>query len=256
MDWAVISINGSLLFVYMTLAFLVAYVRRRLDTVDVAWGIGFILVAWSSYLQQPSGLSLLLALLVSIWGARLSTHIGRRSFSSHQDDQRYTKLTRKWKGNIWARAYWSVFLLQGALILIVSLPVSLVAGQRTEELGWLTALGVVIWLGGFIIEVTADRQLRNFLSQPNHPKIMQRGLWRYSRHPNYFGELTQWYGLAAVALQVNYGWLGLIGPLTLTYLIIFISGLPPIERPRADDPDYQRYKRRTSALIPLPRRNT
>lgn len=239
----------------MSLAFVVAYKRRRLDTVDVAWGIGFILVAWSSYLQQPNRLSLLLALLVSIWGVRLSTHIGRRSLSSSHDDQRYTELTRKWKGNVWIRAYWSVFLLQGFLILVVSLSVSLVAGEHIEELGWLTILGAAIWLTGFITEATADRQLRDFLREPGHPKIMQRGLWRYSRHPNYFGELTQWYGLAVIALQVDYGWLGLIGPLTLTYLIVFISGLPPIERARADDPDYQRYKRQTSALIPLPRRS-
>lgn len=249
-----LSINAAALFVYMTAAYVIAYYRQRLDTVDVAWGIGFIVVAWSSYLQHHNDVSLLLAVLVTVWGARLASHIGQRSLKSLEDDARYTELSKKWRGNFWLRAYTSIFLLQGALIWIVSLPVSLASGYQSYSLSWLTVVGVWVWIAGFTIEAIADRQLRDFLSRSNHPKLFQGGLWRYSRHPNYFGELTQWYGIAIIALQVNYGWIGFIGPLVLTYLIMFVSGLPPIERAKAKDAEYQAYKKHTSALVPLPPR--
>lgn len=247
--------NLLVVFLYITLAYGIARWRRRLDTVDIAWGIGFMMLAWSSWAQHHSGRSLLLAILVSIWGFRLAIHIARRSLSG-PDDRRYVELTKKWRGNIWTRAYFSIFLVQGALVWIIGLPLGIATGRPLDGLGWLSVVGLIVWLGGFTIEATADRQLRNFLKRPDHPKIMQTGLWRYSRHPNYFGEITQWFGLAIIALQVSYGWVGLIGPLTLGFVIIFISGIPPIEKHRAKDAEYRAYQRRTSPLIPLPpRRN-
>ena len=250
----ILVINALLLFIYMTLAFGVAQARRRLDTVDVAWGLGFVLVAWAAELQQASGRSLLIALLVSIWGLRLAWHIGERS-RKRGEDPRYVELTQNWNGNIWLRAYLSIFLVQGALIWLVSLPVVMAAGRQLHGLSWLSVLGALIWLAGFVFEATADRQLANFLADKNHPKVLQTGLWRYSRHPNYFGELKQWGGIGIIALQASYGWLGLLGPLILSLLIIFVSGIPPIEKRRQKDADYQLYQRRTSPLIPLPSRH-
>jgi len=247
-------IDAALLFVYMTLAFGAARARRRLDTVDTAWGLGFVLVGWLAYTRQPSGRGLLIALLVSVWGLRLANHIWQRA-KRRGDDPRYAQLTQKWRGNVWQRAYLSIFLLQGALIWMVSLPIVTATGRQLNGLGWLSAAGALIWLLGFTIEVTADRQLSTFLSQKDHPKVLQTGLWRYSRHPNNFGELTQWWGIGVIACQASYGWWGLAGPLTLSWLIIFISGIPPIEKRRQKDSEYQAYQHRTSALIPLlPRR--
>jgi steroid 5-alpha reductase family enzyme len=252
----VLFLNLLVVLLFITAAYAVAYWRRRLDTVDIAWGVGFMLLAWSSWLQHHSSSSLLLAVLVSVWGVRLAFHIGQRSLRSPTDDHRYTELAKKWQGNIWVRAYFLIYLVQGALIWLVGLPLSLATRQQLHGQAWLSAVGVIVWLVGFAFESLADRQLRDFLGRPSHPKNMEEGLWRYSRHPNYFGELTQWWGIGIICLQVSYGWIGLFGPLMLTYLIIFISGIPPIERHRAKDPAYRAYQQRVSPLIPLPpRRN-
>ena len=236
----------------MSIWFLVAYERKRLDTVDTAWGLGFVVVAWSVYAQQPSTRSLMIAVLVSIWGVRLAYHIWRRSQRHSNDDPRYTELSSHWKGNYWVRAYYSIFLLQGALIMMASLPIVMAAGELINGRTWLTWLGLIIWLFGFIFEAIADQQLAEYLQLKNKPKVVQPGLWRYSRHPNYFGELVQWWAIGIIALQVWFGWVGLFGPLILSYLIIFVSGIPPIEKRRVKDPEYKAYQLQTSALIPLP----
>lgn len=246
--------NALILFIYMSLWFWVAKARNRLDTVDIAWGLGFIVVAWAVVVKTSSPRSLVIELLVSIWGVRLANHIGKRAMRKGEDP-RYIEMAKKWKGNVWSRAYVSIFLLQGALIWIISLPIVMAAGSPINGLGWLTVLGAIIWLKGFVIESVADRQLATFLQTKNHPKLLTTGLWRYSRHPNYFGEITQWWGIGVIALQTTGGWVGLAGPLLLTVLIVFVSGIPPIERKKANDPEFQAYKKRTSALIPWPPKN-
>lgn len=250
----ILLINAVLLIIYMTLAFMVGKSRKRLDTVDTAWGLGFVITAWSVAVQQPDKVTLLVAILVSIWGLRLSAHIGRRSMKG-PDDRRYAELSSKWRGNFWLRAYFSVFLLQGLLVWVIGLPVVMASGQNLQGLKLMVVLGSMIWLAGFIIETAADWQLRHFLQTKNRPKLLQTGLWRYSRHPNYFGELTMWWGIGLIALHASYGWIGLSGPLVLTVLIVFISGIPPIERRRAKDPAYRAYQNRTSPLILLPPRS-
>jgi steroid 5-alpha reductase family enzyme len=254
MDYAFstgLFVEAVLVLVYMTLAFFIARIRNRLDTVDVAWGLGFVLIAWSIFLQKPNDHSLLLASLISIWGLRLSRHIYRRS-KTKDDDRRYRELSRKWQGNFWLRAYCSIFLLQGLLVLIISLPIIVSANRSLHSFWWLSIFGGAIWLAGFVFEAIADHQLAVFLMQKNRPQVLQTGLWRYSRHPNYFGELTQWWGIALIALNVSYGWIGLLSPILLTVLIMFVSGIPPIERHRSKDPSYQLYQKQTSVLIPLP----
>jgi steroid 5-alpha reductase family enzyme len=250
---AVLAINLGLLFGVMTVAFLVAKRRQRLGTVDVAWGIGFIVVAWTAALYQPTSRSLVVTILVSIWGFRLVYHIYQRT-RTKGDDPRYTEMASKWSGHFWWRAYVWVFLLQGGLIWLISLPIALTVNPELEGLAWLTWLGVGLWLVGFVFEAVADKQLADFKRQKKHVPVLQTGLWRYSRHPNYFGELVQWWGIGIIALQVSYGWLGLLGPAILSMLIVFISGIPPIEKRREKDAIYQAYKQHTSPLIPLPPR--
>ena len=250
----ILGVNAALLLAYMTLWYLVAFKKRRLDVVDTVWGLGFVVVAWSSLLQHPVQRSLLIAVLVSLWGIRLAVHIWRRSQRRGSEDPRYSELSAKWQGNFWLRAYFSVFLLQGLLVWIISLPIDLEANRQINGLNWLSITGTLVWLIGFSFEAIADRQLTTFLRQQDHPKVMQTGLWRYSRHPNYFGELVQWWGIGIIALQVSNGWIGLIGPLTLSGLIIFVSGIPPIERRRQKDRAYRDYQQRTSVLIPWPSR--
>jgi len=249
----ILVVNAVLLAAYMTLCFGLARARGRLDTVDTAWGLGFVLAAWSAYIQHASPRGLLVAVLVSVWGLRLSYHIWRRN-RGREDDRRYREISRKWRGNLWRRAYMSVFLLQGGLVWLVSLPVVMVTGAKLVGLGWLSAAGTAVWLLGFTFEAVADYQLAGFLRAKDRPKVLQTGLWRYSRHPNYFGELTQWWAIGLIALQTSYGWIGLAGPLSLSLLIIFVSGIPPIEKHRQKDAEYQAYQKRTSPLIPLPPR--
>ena len=250
---AIFLISATLLFVYMSFAFFVAKWRNRLDTVDIAWGPAFVIVAWVSEIMQPSSRSLVIALLVSIWAIRLASHILDRA-RSHGEDPRYTELTKKWKGRKWPNAYSRIFLVQGFFVWVIALPVMMASRTGITGLKALLWIGVAVWLVGFVCEMTADRQLAAYVRQEKRPKVLQTGLWHYSRHPNYFGELLQWWGIGIVAAQASFGYIGLIGPLILTLLIIFVSGIPPIEKRRARDPEYREYQKRTSPLVLLPPR--
>jgi steroid 5-alpha reductase family enzyme len=240
------------LLVYMSLWFAVAKARKQLNYVDAAWGGGFVLTAWLVATDQPSARTLLLAILISLWGLRIAYHLTRRVLKSGEDP-RYQEMSKKWGGAFWPRAYLSVFILQGALILLICLPVFVITGEQNSDLAALSVLGTAIWFAGFAIESIADWQLKDFLSdKANKGKVMDQGLWRYSRHPNYLGELTQWWAIGIIALQVHNGWIGLLGPLTLTILIVFVSGIPPIEKRKKSDPAYAEYMRKTSPLILWP----
>jgi steroid 5-alpha reductase family enzyme len=221
--------------------------------VDTAWGGGFVLVAIVSVIANQNSRTELIFGLVLLWGLRLASHIWQRSISKGPDP-RYKELTAKWgKQRFWLHVYTNIFLLQGSLIWVVSLPI-MVAGSETTPIQTRTAVvGTILWLIGFIFESMADRQLNNFVKRPaNKGKVMQTGLWRYSRHPNYFGELLQWWAIALLVSDQLIGLIGLIGPLVLTWLIVFVSGIPPIEKRRLNDSTYQNYKKRTSPLVPWP----
>lgn len=247
-------INLLFMVLYMSWWFLQARRLKRLDLADVAWGGGFMLMATIGVILNPQTATWLIAVLVWIWGLRLALHIARRH-RGKQEDPRYTELSVKWRGHFWLRAYLSVFIVQAVLIWLVGMPITIVGANQEAVMGIWPVVGVVIWLIGFAIESWSDRQLSRFVAQPsNKGKVMDQGLWRYSRHPNYFGEITQWWGIWLVAMGTGYGWVGIIGPLTITLLIVFVSGIPPLERRYRDDAAYQSYRQRTSALIPWPPR--
>jgi steroid 5-alpha reductase family enzyme len=237
--------------VYMSVWFAFGKALKKLSVVDIAWGGGFILIAWLVAAQHHSARSWLIAVLVTIWGTRIIFHLGNRVLRS-KEDERYTELAKKWKGNYWLRAFFSIFMLQGLLVVAVGLPILVAANEQNENLGVLSVFGAALWALGFIIEAVADFQLRQFRKESQKGEVMDQGLWAYSRHPNYFGELMQWWAIAIIALQVMHGWIGLIGPLVLTTLIVFVSGIPPIEKKKQSDPAYADYMRRTSPLILWP----
>lgn len=253
MIWQLLGINAAIVFVWMCIWYVVAKERKQVNVVDVAWAGGFVLVAWSSFLQFDYARTLLMAGLVTIWGIRLTSHLYKRIIVGKHEDPRYLELMKNWGKNIWTRAFWSVFMLQGLLVLIISLPLTMSATETVVGRAWPIYVGVALWVAGYLIEKAADAQLAEFIAtRKNKKQVMDQGLWRYSRHPNYFGELTQWWGIGVIALQAKWGWLGLLGPLLLTYLIVFVSGIPPIERRKKSQPEYADYMRRTSRLIPLP----
>ena len=246
-----------ILFGYMSLWFLISVVKKRNDVADVAWGLGFILLTWSSFFLFASFSlrGLIASILVSIWGSRLAWHIHRRN-RNKKEDYRYLAWRKEWGRFFYIRSYFQVYLLQGALLYLIIVPVLLINSNTGSSFNIIDVLGILVWFLGFFFEAVGDAQLARFLQNPtNRGKIMQSGLWRYSRHPNYFGEVTQWWGIFLLALSLPSGWLGIIGPLTITILILKVSGIPMLEKKMAENPEFAEYKKKTSIFIPLPLRN-
>lgn len=263
-DWPAYGWTALGVLVFGSVAFVVAQRRRRLDIADVAWGGGLITAALISFLLQPEADSLTMAVrtlatsLVIVWGMRLSRHIWHR-IQARPEDERYVKMRAAWRGKLALNAFLRVFAGQAVLALLVATPVvvlNLTAANLAPNWGLALALaGGLLWLVGFVIEQRADQQLQRFLANPAHKgKLMTSGLWRYSRHPNYFGEVTQWWGLFVIGLGLPLGLWGLVGAGLITGLILFGSGIPLLEKKYAGRKDWQAYKRRTSKFIPWPPR--
>ncbi len=237
---------------YMSLWFVFSVIRHRNDVADIAWGLGFVLMAWSSFAMPGySFRGLLVTALVTIWGLRLSYHIYTRN-KDKPEDARYAVWRKTWD-NFLLRSFLQIFMLQGILLFLISLPVLFINGSHADTFAGTDVIGLLIWCIGFCFETVADSQLKSFISNPAHKgKIMDSGLWKYSRHPNYFGEVTQWWGIFILALSLPNALVTMIGPLTITILILFVSGIPLLEKKYAGRPDFEAYKKRTSIFFPLP----
>lgn len=236
--------------------FVVSLIKKRNDVADVAWGLGFVLLSWVSYLTtQLSGVrGLLVITLVSIWGFRLAWHIYSRN-KGKTEDYRYQEWRKQWGDLFYLRSYLQVYLLQGLFLFVIVLPVLIINKNAGPALGILDIVGVLVWLTGFFFESVGDAQLASFKKNPtNKGHLIQTGLWKYTRHPNYFGEVTQWWGIWLIALNTPFGWLGIIGPLTITFVILKVSGVPLLEKKMVENPEFAEYKRRTSMFFPLPRK--
>jgi steroid 5-alpha reductase family enzyme len=245
------------LFGYMNVWFVISLLKKRNDVADSAWGLGFVVVAWVAYFlsEETSLRGLVVNSLVTVWGARLAWHIYRRN-KGKSEDYRYLAWRQEWGKWFYLRSYAQVYLLQGALLYCIALPVMLVNRNVGQPLGVLDGLAFGVWLVGFLFEAVGDAQLARFISNPlNKGKIIQSGLWGYSRHPNYFGEVTQWWGIGLSALTVPGGAFGIIGPLTITFLILKVSGIPLLERKMVEKPEFAEYKKRVSMFFPLPPKN-
>jgi len=245
-----------IIIVYMNGWFLAAIRQRRNDVADVAWGFGFLLVAATSLmLCGPAGARpLLVTTLVAVWGIRLSLHIHFRN-RGKPEDFRYRNWREDWGSSFYRRTYLQVFILQGILLVLISVPVIYINSTSNPPLGYLDLLGVLLWASGFLFEAVGDFQLRRFARNPeNKGRIIQTGLWRFSRHPNYFGEVLLWWGIFAIALAVPGALWTVIGPATITYLILKVSGIPMLEAKYRGNAEYEAYQRRTSSFFPLPPR--
>jgi len=253
----VIAQAALVIFIYMTLVFVLALIKKNNGVVDIAWGLGFILVSLAVFLLRGGGQArqwLALA-LVALWGSRLALHIFRRN-RGREEDFRYAAWRRQWGKHFIIRSFGQIFMLQGLLLLLVSAPLLLIVGQEQPPLNLLDGLGVLVWLTGFSFETIGDRQLAAFIKDPaNLGKLMTGGLWGFSRHPNYFGEAALWWGMAVLALSAPRGWWGLIGPMVITFLLRFVSGVPLLEKKYRGRADFEAYKKQTSIFFPwFPRR--
>jgi steroid 5-alpha reductase family enzyme len=252
MQGSLIAASAAIL-VYMVIWFLVSLALRRNDVADVAWGGGFIVAALTT-LVSGDGMTpraLLVTALVIAWGLRLSLHIGPRN-RGKGEDPRYRKWREEWGRYATVRSFFQIFILQGVLLLVISLPVLRVITAPDTSLTLMDFLGSVVWLTGFLFETISDWQLLQYKKDPAHKgKVITTGLWRYTRHPNYFGEVTLWWGIYIIALNVPGGWMTVIGPLTITFLILKVSGIPMLEKKYEGNAEFEEYKKRTSAFFPM-----
>ncbi len=242
-----------IIFVYASAWFAIAVYKKRNDVADIAWGLGYIIICgFLFYTYPPSKVSILLYTLVTLWGLRLSIHIYIRN-KNKTEDFRYKAWRHEWGKNFYIRSYFQVFLLQGFFLLIIISPVIHAAVELPVKLNRYTWIGLCCWIIGFYFQLVADWQLVVFKSnQKNKGLIIQTGLWKYSRHPNYFGELLMWWGIFIITLPFVNSFYFIISPLTITLLLVFVSGIPMLEKKYKGNPAFEDYKMRTSVLIPLP----
>jgi steroid 5-alpha reductase family enzyme len=240
-------------FLFMTVIFLVALLIKDNSIVDIAWGIGFVIIAIATRITggESSAVSTAVMLLVTIWGIRLAVHIAVRR-RGEGEDFRYAKWRRDWGRWFVIRSFFQVFMLQGALMLIIAMPVIHVNAMSGYSIGLAGISGIVLWIVGFLFEAVGDWQLAAFKRDPgNSGKVMDTGLWRYTRHPNYFGESLIWWGIFLLALATPGGWITAISPLLITFLLLKVSGVVMLEKALVDRrPGYKEYVQRTSAFIP------
>jgi len=252
------TLAAAVVLTYMILVFLLALAKKNNGVVDIAWGLGFILVGSVIFALHGDGQprQWLALTMVWIWGGRLAWHIFRRN-RGKEEDFRYAAWRRQWGRYFVIRSFGQIFMLQGLLLLLVISPVLLIVGRPQPPLRLLDGLGILVWLTGFLFETIGDRQLTAFIKDPaNRGRIMTGGVWSYTRHPNYFGEAALWWGMAILALSAPRGWLGLIGPMVITILLLFVSGVPLLEKKYKGRSDWEEYKKRTSIFFPwFPRRS-
>ena len=249
------AISLVLVLGYMSVWFMLAVIKKDNSIADIAWGLGFVMLAWFTFYETEfaTARQLVVSVCITVWAVRLSGYIFQRNLAKTGEDFRYAAWRKEW-GKHWLwRSYVQVFLLQGFFMLLIALPIFLAASQ--PEPGWkgYNNIGLFIFVFGFLFEAIADFQLALFKSEKqNKGKIMGTGLWRYSRHPNYFGEALVWWGIFLMLQPLHYWYIALVSPVLITYLLVGVSGIPMLERKYKGNPEFEEYASKTSAFIPMP----
>lgn len=251
----IIFLQASILLLsLMTLLWILSVIIKNASIVDIFWGIGFVIVNafYFSITENIYTRNIILLILVSLWGTRLSTYIGWRNIGKGEDF-RYQQFRQNYgPQRYWWFSYFQVFLLQGILLMIISLPL-LGAHHNTNSnnLNWLDYLGMLLWVIGFFFESVGDIQMALFKrKKENKGKVLNKGLWKYTRHPNYFGDSTVWSSYGIICMASGIYW-PIIGSILMTILIIKVSGVYLLERSlKNKKPEYIEYIRKTSAFVP------
>lgn len=238
----------------VTLLWIVSVVITNVSIVDIFWGFAYMLVNAFYFfsLEEWHTRNMLLFVLVTVWGLRLTFYLAQRNWGK-EEDFRYREFRKKYgEKRYWWISYFQTFLLQGVLVLLISLPL-LAAHYKTQNphLNWADYLGIFFWLIGFLFEAGGDYQLLRFKRNPaNKGKVLNTGFWKYTRHPNYFGDATVWwaYGLFSIAAG---GYWQIIGSVLMTLLLLKVSGVALLEKTLTETkPQYRDYIRKTSSFIP------
>jgi len=264
--------------------YLLALRLKDNSIVDIGWGIGFIIVALATLIDGETFYprQLLITAIIIVWGLRLAIYIFIRN-RGKGEDFRYKAWRKEWGKTIYWRSYLQVFMLQGAIMFVIALPVMQINSSASAELGIADFIGVVIWLIGFLFEAIGDGQMMRFkkkqsltptlsassalrtpspkgegnrnvnLGEGTNPKqIMRSGLWKYTRHPNYFGESLLWWGIFIIAIGAGNLFISLISPVLLTFMLLKVSGVAMLEKKYTGNAEYDEYIRKTSAFVPMP----
>lgn len=251
---SIFIINFIAVMLFMIGVWIISLFKKDASIVDGFWGLGFVLVAWITFFLSEGyvGRKILIAGLTTIWGLRLALHIFWRSWGK-EEDKRYQKWRADYGEKFWIVSLFTVFGLQGVILWIISLVVQ--TGQLSpmpRNLTWFDVMGSAVWLFGFLFESIGDWQLLRFKTNPhNTGKVMNQGLWAYTRHPNYFGEAVLWWGMFLITLATPGSFWTIISPLLITGLLLKVSGVTLLERTMLETrPQYQEYIEQTSAFLP------
>lgn len=236
-------------FALIHFAYLLSITKKNFGLIDIFWGAGIGSFALAALLfgESVGPRLVLISLLVIIWAIRLSRFLYKRNMG-HEEDYRYAEMRESWGKQANAVAYGKIFLLQFALMLVISLPVWVVFRDKGPHFHWPDYVGFGLWAIGITWEAIADKQKSEFKKE-NPNTVCRVGLWSLSRHPNYFGESLLWWGIALVSFGTGNA-LGFISPAILTFSLLKVSGIPLIEKKHADNPEYQDYMKTTPKFIP------
>lgn len=250
--WSLYGISGLAIFIFMVILFLVAQVKKDNSIVDIGWGLGFVIVAFSTFFYQKGydARQLLILTLVSLWGIRLAVYLLIRAVGQGEDF-RYVNFRKAWGKNVVIIAFFRVFMLQGFIMLLLAYPIIRVSAEQSNGLDLAAYIGLAIWIVGYFFQVVGDAQLKSFKKKrKSKEEVLTSGLWRYTRHPNYFGEATMWWGIAVILLPLQWGFISLISALLINLLLLKVSGVPFLDKRYANNKAYQQYKSETNNFIP------
>lgn len=249
-----IILTMGIVFISFLTVFFIGKIKNKHDLLDVLWGAAFIFASVVSYIisNNKSTIGLIMTLLVFIWGSRLTIYLGKRNIGS-KEDYRYDDYRKKYKGNNFdLYFFFRMYLIQYIFCMIIVLPVIYINITGNAQVSNITFVGVFVWFIGFLFESVGDMQLKRFKSKTkNKGKLMTTGLWAYTRHPNYFGEATQWGGIYLISISNINNWWLIFSPIVITVLVRYISGVPLLEKKYEGRQDWEEYKQKTSVFIPL-----
>jgi len=244
--------QSSLLIIsYMSIIFIIALLLKNNSIVDIAWGLGFMIISGFGLLKiENFSLSIILInSLIWIWGLRLTVHIYFRN-RGKCEDFRYNNWRKTWT-NFYLRSFLQIFMLQGLILLIVSMPIIRLNTYETYNIEFIQIIGILIFIIGFKFEAIADYQLLRFKKDENNKgKLIKKGLWKYSRHPNYFGEALLWWGISISAIDNFNSFFIFSSPILISFLLLFVSGVPMLEKKLKSNPEFLDYASKTPVFFP------
>jgi steroid 5-alpha reductase family enzyme len=256
MLWTLLGI-----FILFVIFYIIGLIDKKVNTVDIAYGLGYVVAAVIPWIlsEDPTYMierKIIITGLIGLWGVRIALFLTLRKFGKDEttnEDRRFKTFRDDWGKTFWWRSFVQLYVSQVILIFIIGFPAIVTNSSTTTGLVVTDYIGVGIWVIGFFFEFTGDLQMYLFKRNPeNKGKVMRKGLWKITRHPNYFGEITMWLGIFILGLA-PYKWLnfiGIISPVIIALALIYVSGIPLAEKRFENNEEYQEYKKKTSVLFP------